>query len=146
MKKILLFYFVFSALTQTSKATEISNPFYLPTKDTVNLSTTISYKKFHVQKLINGYQDYRTRNRFVEESFMYGVAPKVSILASFSNRWERKKFDNLGLTDKSLISKANSSKIIFLILLPSKITISHPLTISYFPLLVSYKQLFLPMS
>ena len=32
---------------------------------------------------------------------MYGVAPKVSILASFSNRWERKKFDNLGLTDKT---------------------------------------------
>lgn len=101
MKKFLLFCVVFLALTQTSKATEISNPFYLPPKETISLSTTISYQKFHVQKLINGYQDYRTRNRFIEENFMYGVAPKVSILASISNKWERKNFDNSTLTDKT---------------------------------------------
>ena len=61
----------------------------------------LSYKKFHVKKLTNGFYDYRTRDRIAKQSFSYGISPKVAVLGTISNRWERKKFDIASITDKT---------------------------------------------
>ena len=57
-----LFYLIIAVLTSTvAIATEITNPFYISTKGKITSETNISYQEFHVQKLINGFNDYRSR-------------------------------------------------------------------------------------
>ena len=101
MKKGLI-YLIIAVLTSTvAIATEITNPFYISPKGKITSETNISYQKFHVQKLINGFNDYRNRSRLLQQNFSYGIAPKVAVLGSISNEWKRKKFDSFGLTDKT---------------------------------------------
>ena len=101
LMKNILYYLVFLiCLASIARATEITNPFYISPKGKITSTTSLSYNKFHVKNLTNGFNDYRTRNRIAEQHFSYGISPKVAIEGSVLNNWKRKKFDDFGLTDK----------------------------------------------
>ncbi len=101
MKKIFLILVIALGFATSSNATEITNPFHISPKGKLTSTTQGAYKKIHVRKLINGFSDYRTRDKIFTQQFSYGISPKVAVLGNISNAWERKRFDNFGITDKT---------------------------------------------
>lgn len=99
MKKFFLFSLILLNLPFKSLALEITHPFYLSPQKTITSTTTFGWEKFHVKDMINGYQNYRTRDTIVHQAFSYGIAPKVAIDTTISNTWSRLKYDGNTFTD-----------------------------------------------
>lgn len=99
MKKLFCFSLLSVCLPFAAQALEMTHPFYLSPEKTLTSTTTFAWEKFHVKDMINGYQNYRTRDIIAAQAFSYGVAPKVAIDAVISNAWNRLKYDGTNVTD-----------------------------------------------
>ena len=100
MKKTLAFLFFFLLMSDIALAVEVSNPFYLSPKGNLTSTTQFSFQKTHTRKEIYG-NNFRTRNKYLEQRLEYGIAPKVAIIGTIANTWQRNRADAALLTDKT---------------------------------------------
>ncbi len=100
MKKLFLFSLLLLGCSFKALALETVHPFYLSPQGTTTSTTTFSWEKSHIKDMINGYQNYRTRDFIVSQAFSYGIAPKVAIDMTISNTWNRLKYDEANSTDR----------------------------------------------
>ena len=100
MKKTFLFWAFFVFAVSAANATEITNPFYISPKGTLTSTTELSYQKSRQKEEVFG-NNFRERNRQFAQRLEYGIAPKVAVVGTIANTWQRNRADNALLTDKT---------------------------------------------
>ena len=90
MKKFLLLILSLT-LMQNAYAKNITNPLFIPKKDTFLSTSFGEYRKFHLKEATQA--RHYLRSRKLGNEFEYGLSDTASLLLSISNTWTRQSMD-----------------------------------------------------